>query len=303
VIKAVVDIGSNSVLLLVAEQQGSQWHPILETSEVTALGEGTAGTRLLSEKGMADTLAALKRAFRAAQDRGAEEIIAGITMAGRIATNTSDFLARAQKQATPAFVLTGEQEAELGFWAVADDPLFRECAEISIIDVGGQSTEVVFAVRQGPHWKTEFRNSFPIGTLALRENILSAPAPDGPARFKATVLIDELLGDVKGGGTAVCLGATGTNLVSIRDHLATWQPERVHGAILSYEEIGRAVGWLCSMNDKQRATLIGIEPGRERSIHIGTLILERVMNAIRVEECAVSVRGWRHALLERGLPD
>ena len=95
----------------------------------------------------------------------------------------------------------------------------------------------------------------------------------------------------------VVLGATGTNLVSIRERMETWQPEKVHGATLLYEEVGRAVGWLCDMDDDGRAALVGIEKGRQRTIHSGSLILERGLYALRASACRVSVRGWRHALV------
>ncbi|MEI8283289.1 MAG: hypothetical protein WCG75_12850, partial [Armatimonadota bacterium] len=104
-------------------------------------------------------------------------------------------------------------------------------------------------------------------------------------------------------GTVVALGAAGTNLVSIRDHLATWQPEEVHGAELTYEEISTAVGQLMPLSDSQRAAIIGMEPGREKTIHVGALIVERFLFALRAEYCLVSVRGWRHALLEKGSPE
>ena len=99
-------------------------------------------------------------------------------------------------------------------------------------------------------------------------------------------------------GHAVVLGATGTNLVSIREQMSTWQPERVHGAWLDYEEVSKAAGWLSAMTEAQRATIPGMETGREGTIHAGALILERFLFALRVLGCSVSVRGWRHALIE-----
>jgi exopolyphosphatase / guanosine-5'-triphosphate,3'-diphosphate pyrophosphatase len=96
----------------------------------------------------------------------------------------------------------------------------------------------------------------------------------------------------------VVLGATGTNLISIREALETWQPEKVHGAYLLFEEVSRAVGWLMAMTDQQRRDVRGMELGRERTLHIGALILERFLFALKSEGCCVSVRGWRHALLE-----
>lgn len=292
--KAVVDVGSNSVLLLVAE--GGQ--TIYETTAVTSLGEGTKRTGLLSEAGMVRTLEALKRAFDDAHAHGATQVRAAATMAARIASNTPEFQSRAEAQGTPVEVLSGEDEAELGFRAVADDPAFASESRISIVDVGGQSTELVTASRTPAGWDVEFHRSFPIGTLALKDGPLAAESPDGPAVFAASALIDDLLKDVKGpGGTPVALGATATNLVTIRDGMTAWEPERVHGQWLHYGEVGAAVGRLMPLTDAERAAIPGMEPGREKTLPAGVLILERFLFALDARGCAVSVRGWRHAML------
>lgn len=293
--KAVIDVGSNSVLLLVMEGERT----LLETSAVTSLGEGTKRTGLLSEEGMVRTLEALKRAFGAARAEGATEIRAAATMAARLATNTPEFQSRAEAQGTPVEVLSGEDEAELGFLAVAEDPTFGGTDRLSIIDVGGQSTELVTALRTESGWDRVFGRSFPIGTLALKDGPLRDESPDGPAVFAASAMIDDLLVEIKHpGGTPVALGATATNLVTIRDGMAQWEPEKVHGAWLYYGEIGAAVGRLMPMTDAERAALVGMEPGREKTLPAGALILERFLSALKAKGCAVSVRGWRHAMLE-----
>lgn len=304
-VRAVIDVGSNSVLLLVAQWDGATWTPVLETTDVTSLGEGTKVTGLLSERGMDATLSALNVAFENAERHGAESIEAAVTMAARIAKNSSEFLARAESQGTPVRILSGEDEAELGFRAVAEDPTFN-AERISIIDVGGQSTELVTADRRGGDWEILYRNSFPVGTLGLRSEILVEEAPDLIARMRAVKVLDSTIGLCylpSGAGDAVVLGATGTNLVTIRDEMTEWHPERVHGAYLDFEEVSRAASWLSSMTDTERAAVPGMERGRERTLHIGALILERFLYALRVEGCRVSVRGWRHALLERGKND
>lgn len=297
-IRTVVDVGSNSVLVLVAEQRGNLWHPLFESSTVTGLGVGTKATGLLQPDRVAATLAALAEAKRVSESLGAQSFEALGTMAVRIATNTPEFLALAQAQGTPVLVLSGDEEAELGFLSVAGDPLFAGTEPLALIDPGGHSTELVVA--EGA--QRVFAHSFPVGALGLRELALPMETPGPGPLMRATQLIDEALeanapGEVK--GVAVTVGATGTNLVSIRDGLLTWQPERVHGQTLTYEEISRALAWLSSMSDAERAAVPGIERGREQTIHIGALILERFLYAIRAESVRVSVRGWRYGVLER----
>jgi exopolyphosphatase / guanosine-5'-triphosphate,3'-diphosphate pyrophosphatase len=303
--KAVIDVGSNSVLLLVSEFREGRWHAIHEDTSVTALGEGTKTTGLLGEPGSSSTLAALKRFFEAAKERDVESIVAGATMAARIATNTPEFLARAEAQGTPVVVLSGEDEAELGFQSVATDPIFANEQRLSIIDPGGHSTELVTADRTDSGWKAQFRRSYPVGTLGLRSTHFPDERLALMSILKGISYIDDLIGLAyrpNESGVAVVLGATGTNLISIREKMLTWQPERVHGSYLGYEEVSRAFGWLSEMTDEERAAVPGMEKGREKTIHLGTLILERFLFALRAEGCRVSVRGWRHALLEQGMP-
>ncbi|MBS1713183.1 MAG: hypothetical protein JST30_02475 [Armatimonadetes bacterium] len=298
--KAVVDVGSNSVLLSVGTLEDGVLKTVLETSAVTGLGRGTKETGVLSEEGMSDTLVALRAAFRAADGLGSAETVAAATMAARIAHNAGEFLERARSQGTPVSVLSGDDEAAFGFLAVAQDPHFAEARRLSIIDVGGHSTEVSTSARTDDAWRCEHRKSYAVGALGLRGSLLKAD-PAGPGDLlAAAVEVDDTFGFralPHSCGTVVTLGATGTNLVTVRKQMARWDPAAVHGAWLGYEDVSRAVDTLCSLDDAGRAALVGLEKGREHTVHAGALILERALFALGAEGCYVSVNGWRSGLL------
>jgi exopolyphosphatase / guanosine-5'-triphosphate,3'-diphosphate pyrophosphatase len=231
--------------MIVAERTATGWSLINETSAVTALGEGTKQTGVLSEEGMSRTLEAIHAAVNIAKKLGAEEIFAGVTMAARIALNTPEFLARAEAQGTPVSVLSGEEEAQLGFLAVADDPIFAACPRVSIIDVGGHSTELVTADRTDSGWNVRYRRSYPIGTLAIRGEMHDQASLDGLDLMRVARDLDDRIGLCylpHQSGQAVILGATGTNLVTIRERMTDWQPDLVHGVRLDYEEVSKAAG-------------------------------------------------------------
>ncbi len=302
-LRSVIDVGSNSVLLLVSEQRNGIWIPIFEDTSVTALGEGTKQTGLLSDHAMTRTLAAIRQFVTKAEELGCPKTLTGATMAARIATNSADFLARAEAQRTPIIILTGEQEAQLGFESVINDPKFLTYPRVTILDPGGQSTEVVIANRTTTGSEILFKRSFPIGTLGLKSTYFPEERASGIQILRASSSIDEVVGTCfrpNDSGVVIALGAAGTNLVSIRNKSQEWQPELVHGARLSFEEISRAVGTLMPLSDLERANIIGMERGREKTIHLGALLLERLLYALRAEECLVSIRGWRHALLDKG---
>lgn len=273
---------------------------------MTGLGKGTKETGLLPDEGVAATLKALKQAFEKAREIGAVETVAAATMAARIATNVGAFMESAAAQGTPVTVLSGEDEARYGFQAVADDPEFVDSARLSIIDVGGHSTELSTSARTDTGWRVEHSRSYPVGALGLRGSSLKSDPPSYRDRLAAVADIDDTIGMrylPNRAGTVVTLGATGTNLVTLRERMDHWDAERVHGAWLGYEEVSKSVDRLCSLDDPGRAALTGLEPGREHTIHAGALILERALFALGAEGCYVSVHGWRTGLLMSRLLD
>jgi exopolyphosphatase/guanosine-5'-triphosphate,3'-diphosphate pyrophosphatase len=281
------------------EKQDGRWRPIAESSQVTALGENLKQTGSLAEEAIQRTLKALAEAWRIAREHNADVQAFG-TMALRMAENAGEFLQRATCQQTPVSILSGEEEARLGLLSVATDPTFAG-EQIACVDVGGHSTEI--GVYDRIKREIVWQNSFAIGTLGLKESLGQQQKLDRFSLLRACALVDEALADVPDGiasmrPTVVAVGASATNLISIERQLEQWDPSRIHGETLSYESISPFVGNTWSWTDEERASLAGIEPGRECTIHLGALILERALHALRAEEVRVSVRGWRHAIIE-----
>lgn len=301
--RAVIDVGSNSILLLVAKSGPDGWKTLIDFSAVTGLGTGISKSGTLSPRAVQSTLQAVQHFFEVAIAMGCDRIHAAGTMAVRTATNQHDFLELAAKQGTPIAVLSEASEAMLGFLAVSN---FRPIEDqLWTIDPGGNSTEIVggYSLKNPP--EVIFRESFPIGTLRLKDGALSQERTEPASLLAASTEIDKVFQSnppPAASGSAVVLGATGTNLVAIRDKVVPWNPELVDGSELTYEEVSRSASWLGGMSEAERALLPGIEKGRERTLPAGALILERALSLLGVEKCTVSVRGWRHALLEDPQP-
>jgi exopolyphosphatase/guanosine-5'-triphosphate,3'-diphosphate pyrophosphatase len=295
--RAVIDVGSNAVVLAVCERRGAAWTSVLDTSTVTALGEGLQTTQRLDAQSIERTLYALKRAWTDARACDAR-VQAWGTMALRAAQNADLFLRLAEEQGTPVRVLAGEDEARLGLLSVALDPTF-EGSRVSLIDVGGHSTEV------GTYDRDErsilFMKSLPIGTLRLRSFCEVDGSLAGLSLLRASAAADDAIGFAsrpRSCGTVVAVGASATNLVTLSQRMSRWNPSLVHGSQLTYEHVSRFVARLAPMTDEQRAGLVGLEKGREFTIHLGAILLERCLQAFRAESLRVSVRGWRHAIIE-----
>jgi exopolyphosphatase/guanosine-5'-triphosphate,3'-diphosphate pyrophosphatase len=312
--KAVIDIGSNSVLLTVESFDGEKWHSVHENYWVTSLGKNTKSTHLLNEKSITDTLNALRIAFSEARQHGATSITAAATMAARMAKNTSDFLEKADDQGTPVTVLSANDEAAYGFYSVALDPIFANNPYLVVLDPGAQSTEIVVAKNDNSSWNILFQKSYTLGSLGLKGQFLHQEMPNAKARLEAVqecdlvLQSDPLLAKVlrphnidRSKIKTVLLGAVGTNLISIREKMRVWEPKKIHGQYLDYEEIARAVDWLASMPIAERSKILGLQPGREETLHIACLLVERCLHQLHVPGCYVTTRGWRHALLELGL--
>ncbi len=155
---ATIDIGTNSVLLLVAERTASGFEPVVERAEITRLGRGVDRSGVLAEEAMNDTLAVLRSFAEEARSAGASEIACTATSAARDARNGADFMARAQQAAgVKVEIITGDLEAELSYLAAARE--VGTSIPLVVLDIGGGSTEVVI----GSGGRVTYQRSFDVG--------------------------------------------------------------------------------------------------------------------------------------------
>ncbi|HLO99319.1 MAG TPA: hypothetical protein VK171_12040 [Fimbriimonas sp.] len=298
--RGVIDVGSNSVLLAVCDWVDGTWQPVDGLSSITALGEGMKITGLLRADAIERTVEAIRAQLEYCVERHSCLPVVAATMAVRMAKNREDFVQAGRASGFETIVLEGREEAQLGFECVASDALFGSDQRVSIIDPGGQSTEITIADRSTGKWEILFKQSFPVGTLGLRTTHFPDPIPSRQQLMQACVDIDDIFGFccLPGQcGKTVVLGAAGSNLVTLKLELTSWQPDRIHGFELEYEVVSKYVAALMPFTDEERAQIPFVEEGREKTIHLGALILERAMFALRAESSIVSIRGWRHALV------
>lgn len=173
--RAVIDVGTNSVKLLVADVAGQQLQPIREQSKQTRLGRGFYETHRLRPEAIAATASAAAGFAATAQSCGAVSIRVIATSAAREAVNAAELTAAIEQAAgLKVEVISGDQEADWGFQGVTTDPQLAQ-APLLLLDVGGGSTQ--FTLGQGQH--ISFRHSFPLGTVRLMETL---PTPIRPNR-------------------------------------------------------------------------------------------------------------------------
>ncbi|TNV47408.1 Ppx/GppA phosphatase family protein, partial [Corallococcus exiguus] len=165
---ASIDIGTNSVLLLVADRQpDGRFQAVVERAEITRLGRGVDTSRVLSSEGMEATLAVLVSFANEARELGAEAIAVSATSAARDAKNGADFIAAAKARADVTVeIIPGEMEAQLSFAAVAQDFASEAAGPLLVVDIGGGSTEFIYGSDADT---VAFRHSFDVGAVRLTE--------------------------------------------------------------------------------------------------------------------------------------
>jgi len=283
--RAAIDIGTNSVRLLVADVDGHRVAPITRAMEMTRLGARTDASGVLAAPAIARTAEVVRNFAQRAQEAGATAVTAIGTSAIRDASNRDELFAALAPLAVQ--VLTGDEEADLGYRGVrAGAGVGR--GTLLVIDIGGGSTELVV----GDADDVMARVSLQAGAVRLTERFLhSDPVADVDAEALARE-VSLLLGGVRerflGARAAVGVGGTITTLATIDQGLEPYDPERVHGYRLTREKVASLARGLCAMPLALRRRLPGLQPARADIICAGALIAETVMEDLRVAELAAS---------------
>ncbi len=294
---ATIDVGTNTVLLLVAERRGAALVPVLERADITRLGRGVDATGRLDPAAIRETVAVLAGYARAARDLGAPIVACVATSAARDAANGAEFFeaARAAAGIVPE-VIAGEEEARL-VWTSAWRDFGRAGEPLAVLDVGGGSTELSFGEGPAPRGRT----SLQVGAVRLTERHVRSdpPSAEEVARLRAAArdAVRPLAWMDARGGRLVGVAGTVTTLSAVAQALPTYDAERVHGAALALAEVERLVGTLAALTVRERAALPGMEPKRADVILAGALVVAEAMRATGFDRLTVSDRGVRWGLL------
>lgn len=309
--RAVIDVGTNSVKLLVADIDGREVRPICEDSKQTRLGQGFYDTHRLQAGPIAKTATAVKTFAEHARELKAEAIRVIATSAARDATNPQELVSAIEKAAElKVEIISGEREAEWVFHGVTTDPALAN-DPLLLLDVGGGSTE--FILGQGGH--AHFSESFPLGTVRLMEMTPHSEPPtadelkqcrDWVRRFLEKEVRPKLGPRIaredelrKGGAGLQLIGTGGTASILARMELKAddYNRERIEAARLSFQRVRWHVEHLWALKLSEREKIIGLPQKRADVILTGAIIYEAVMEQFGFAELRVSTRGLRFAAL------
>jgi exopolyphosphatase/guanosine-5'-triphosphate,3'-diphosphate pyrophosphatase len=297
---AVVDIGTNSTRLLIADVDpaNGSMRELVRRSNVTRLGHGVDATGLLSEDAIQRVLDTLEE-YRAEIDAtGATANLAVLTSAVRDAANGPEFAHRVREDyQLDARVLAGEEEAQLTFLgAMTGRPPAAE--PTVLIDIGGGSTEFVIGVGRTPG----FHVSLPAGVVRMSERHIHSDPPSphelqALARDVHTVLLDGLPSDQRASvAHAIAVAGTATSAAAIAQELDPYDSSRVHGYKLELSTVELLLARLADMTEAQRREVVGLHPDRAPTIVAGMILLAEAISAFNLEHVEVS----EHDILRGG---
>lgn len=290
---AVVDIGSNSTRLLVADVAADgRVTELARRSEVTRLAAGVDATGLLAPEAMErvyDTLAA----YTAEIDGigGVERRVGVMTSASRDAANGEEFAAViADRFAIEARVIEGDLEARLCFLGATSERSADEDHEICVLDVGGGSTELIV----GRGRAVDFHVSTQLGVVRQSERHLHHDPPTAEelrelnAEVRTTVE-GAVPAEVRKDATAmIAVAGTATWMASIDLGLEEYDAARIHGDRISLARCREIATMLGSMTEAQRRSVTGLHPDRAPTILTGAHILCTTMDCFGIDEVEVS---------------
>jgi exopolyphosphatase / guanosine-5'-triphosphate,3'-diphosphate pyrophosphatase len=286
---AVIDIGTNSTRLLVADVERGGVRELARESRVTRLGRGVDLSRQLATEAIDDVCATVADYISIYEELDSERVVAIATSAVRDARNADAFLAELRERfALESRILDGDEEARLTYAGAC-----TACSpdqNTLLIDIGGGSTELVI----GSGTEVGFHTSLQAGTVRHTERHLRAdpPAPADLEDLAADVLslIDAELTDrahvIASNGIAVA--GTPTSLAAIDLELDPYDPGAVHGHRLGMPKIQHMLSQLASVPLEERREITGLPPGRAPTIVAGAVILIQVMRAFGLREVEVS---------------
>ncbi len=299
---AALDVGTNTVLMLVVEQiADGSLRTLGEFSRITRLGRGVDGSGKLNPEAAAKTADAIVEFVAQARSIGAEKILSAATAALRDAQDGAAFIARVKERCGLELdTISGETEAQLAYLSSVKGLKLDPSANLLIVDIGGGSTELIRAEPGGVIDAV----SLQIGAVRLTERFVHSDPPKPREAADLRLAIDQTLDTLRWNfqpNVMVGIAGTVTTVCAVALGLATYDPVRVHGYQLTDAQVLQAISLLSNVGLEERKQLPGVEAGRADVIFAGAAILERVMAHFKIHRVTVSDQGVRWGLVWREL--
>jgi exopolyphosphatase / guanosine-5'-triphosphate,3'-diphosphate pyrophosphatase len=288
---AVVDVGTNSTRLLVAEVGDDGAVAELERrTTITRLGQGVDRSGRLAPEAMDRVLAAVAEYRGLIDAHAAQRAIGVLTSAVRDAANGAEFAARIRDEhGIEARTISGDEEARLTFLGATSERGTDHTPTV-VIDIGGGSTEFVV----GANGAATFHATTQAGVVRLSERHIADDPPrpdqlDALARDARATFEERLPADVRTKvRAAIAVAGTATSLGAIDQDMEPYDADRVHGYRLQLSACRRILDRLASVPEAERRRVRGLHPDRAPTIVAGAVMLIEALKAFNLDETEVS---------------
>lgn len=285
---AFIDIGTNSIRLLIVDEDIELVRCKKEVI-TTRIGAGVDQNKRLSEKGMNDTVEALKQFVELLETDGIKACKVIATSAVRDSSNRDEFVTRVLNDTGLAVeVISGEEEAELGFLGLVEKRNPEET--ILAIDIGGGSTELILGSKE----KIERGVSIDIGAVRLTDRFVTTdPIAESEIRDMLACIDEKIESQLASFNIDVIdcvigIGGTITTMAAMKQEMTEYDRKAIHNSVVTVEDLKGIRKSLMSKTIKERQLIKGLQPKRADIILSGQLILERVMHRIGQTDIVIS---------------
>jgi exopolyphosphatase / guanosine-5'-triphosphate,3'-diphosphate pyrophosphatase len=287
---AVLDLGTNSTRLLVADVRDGRVDELERRTSITRLGQGVDRTGRLADEAMQRVYETVAGYREIVEELGAERTVAVATSAVRDSKNGDEFRETLRRRyGVEARTISGDEEARLTFLGATSARTDEE--PTLVLDIGGGSTEFVIG---RPHRDPDFHVSTQSGSVRQTERHLSA---DPPPPVEVRALAEEVRRIVEGQiprkmresvARGIAVAGTATSLAAIDQELDPYDPAKVHGYELTAAAAERMLAMLAALPETKRKQVKGLNPNRAPTIVAGAAILVEAMRAFGLEEMETS---------------
>jgi exopolyphosphatase/guanosine-5'-triphosphate,3'-diphosphate pyrophosphatase len=283
---AVVDLGTNTTRLLVADVHDGVLKEVMRETVITRLGEGVDRTRRLADHAVTRVTDVLARYRALIDELGADRTVSLATSAVRDAENGDDFRRLLHDRfGLDTRTIPGDEEARLSFLG-ATSARPPGGPPTLVLDIGGGSTELVVGT---PGKAPDFFVSAQAGAVRQTERHLHDDPPSqeqvSDAALEAQLLIEEAVPTDLRSSTdyGIAVAGTATSLAAIDQELEPYDPARVHGYRLGLGECERMLAMLAAMPLEERRRVPGLHPDRAPTIVAGAVIIIEAMRAFALD--------------------
>ena len=286
-----IDIGTNSMRLLIADCEGNKIENRKKYINTTRIGQGVDQEGYITKDALEINLKALKEFSDKCKEEKCEKVYCMGTSALRDSKNGQDFVNEAKKLTDiDVKIICGEEESNLGFMGVLQGTEGDKKEDILVIDIGGGSTEFIVGNEKG----IEFCKSENVGALRMTEKFITTDPISNEEFNEMTTFIEDTISSTidklrtMNISQIIGIGGAITSLSAMNQQLEVYSMEKVHNSVVTKKDLEKILQNLKIMTLNDKKTLKGLQPKRADIITAGVKILHIVMEKLEFEKIMIS---------------